>query len=153
MSDTSVKVRLAADIKAAMKAGDKARLATLRNIHAAIKQREVDDRVELDDAAVIAVLDKRAKQHRESFEAYRDAGRDDLAAQEEAELAILGEFLPQALTEAEIEDHVRAAIRDTGASSVREMGKVMAVLKPQLQGRADMAAVSARVKAHLNASS
>jgi len=152
MSDTSVKARLAADIKAAMKAGDKARLATLRNIHAAIKQREIDDRVELDDAAVIAVLDKRAKQHRESLEAYRSAGRDDLAAQEEAELAILGEFLPQALTEAEIEDHVRAAIRDTGASSVREMGQVMAVLKPQLQGRADMSAVSARVKAHLNAS-
>ena len=152
MSDTSVKARLAADIKAAMKAGDKARLATLRNIHAAIKQREIDDRVELDDAAVIAVLDKRAKQHRESLEAYRSAGRDDLAAQEEAELAILGEFLPQALTEAEIEDHVRAAIRDTGASSVREMGQVMAVLKPQLQGRADMGAVSARVKAHLNAS-
>lgn len=151
MAEPTLKERLSADIKAAMKAGDKSRLATLRSIHAAIKQREVDERVELDDAAVLAVLDKRAKQHRESLEAYRNAGRSDLAEQEEAELAILGEYLPAPLSDAELDDLVAAAIAETGAASIKDMGRVMAVLKPKVQGRADMSAVSARAKARLNA--
>lgn len=149
MTHASVKEQLSADIKAAMRAGDKKRLATLRSIHAAIKQREIDDRVELDDDGVLAVLDKRAKQHRESLTAYRDAGRDDLADQEQAELAILGEYLPAALSEAEIDALIDAAIGESGAASVRDMGRVMGIVKPKVQGRADMAAVSARVKSRL----
>ncbi len=149
MAEDSIKDRLSADIKAAMKAGDKVRLATLRNIHAAIKQREVDERVELDDAAVLSVLDKRAKQHRESLEAYRAAGRDDLADQEAAELAVLEIYLPAPLSETELDELIDSAITESGASSMREMGQVMGLIKPQVQGRADMSAVSARVKERL----
>lgn len=146
----SIKDRLSTDIKSAMKAGDKARLATLRNIHAAIKQREIDDRVDLDDAGVIAVLDKRAKQHRESLDHYRNAGRDDLAAQEEAELAVLAEYLPEPLDDAELDRLIDAAIAEAGAGSVRDMGRVMGIVKPRVQGRADMGAVSNRVKMRLS---
>lgn len=149
MNDTSIKARLAADIKAAMKAGDKPRLSTLRSIHAAIKQREIDERVELDDAAVLAVLDKRARQHRESLEHYRGAGREDLAAKEEAELAILGEYLPEPLDDTELDRLIDAAIDETGAASVRDMGRVMGIVRPRVQGRADMGTVSARVKSRL----
>lgn len=149
MSTPSIKSRLATDIKAAMKAGEKVRLATLRNIHAAIKQREVDERAELDDAAVLAVLDKRAKQHRESLEAYHSAGRDDLAAQEQAELDILADYLPAQLETAELDRLIDAAIAEAEAATVRDMGQVMALVKPQVQGRADMSAVSARVKSRL----
>jgi len=149
VAEASIKARLGEDIKSAMRSGDKARLATLRSIHAAIKQREIDERTELDDAAVLAVLDRRAKQHRESLEHYRGAGREDLAASEEAELAILNEYLPAALSETEIEALIEAAVAETGASSVRDMGRVMGLLKPKIQGRADMAAVSARVKSRL----
>lgn len=145
----SIKDRLSADIKSAMKAGDKARLATLRNIHAAIKQREIDDRIDLDDAGVIEVLDKRAKQHRESLDHYRNAGRDDLAAREEAELAVLSEYLPEPLDDAELDRLIDAAIAEAEAGSVRDMGRVMGIVKPRVQGRADMGAVSARVKARL----
>ncbi len=145
----SLKARIQEEMKAALKAGDKARLGTIRLIMAAIKQREVDERTQLDDRQVLAVLDKMAKQRRESIAQYRAAGRDDLAEKEQAELEIIQSYLPEALSEAEIDELIAAAIRETGAAGIRDMGKVMARLKPQLQGRADMAQVSARVKAAL----
>lgn len=149
MSD--LKTRLQADINSAMKAGDKARLGVLRLISAAIKQREVDERIELSDADVIGVLDKMSKQRRESISQYESAKRDDLAAVERAELDIIANYLPQALSESEINALIDSAISDTGASSIRDMGKVMGTLKPKLQGRADMAAVSAQIKSRLSA--
>lgn len=149
MSGASIKERLSADIKTAMKAGDKERLGRLRMIHAAIKQREVDDRRELDDAATLEVLDKKAKQHRESIAQYRDAGREDLAGREEAELAVIAEYLPEPLDDASLDAMIDDAIAATGAASMKDMGQVMGQLKPQVQGRADMGAVSARVKSRL----
>jgi len=135
------------DKKASMKSGDKARLGVIRLILAAIKQIEVDERIELDDARVLVVLDKMLKQRRESIRLYREANRVDLAEIEEAEVLVIQDFLPQALTEAEIDDMVAKAIAETGATSIKDMGAVMALLKPQLQGRADMAVVSSRIKA------
>ena len=149
MTGPSIKERLAADIKSAMKAGDRERLGALRMIHAAIKQREVDERRELDDPATLEVLDKKARQHRESLEQYRDAGRDDLAAREEAELAVIAEYLPEPLDESALDALIDEVLADTGAASMKDMGRVMAALKPRVQGRADMGAVSARVKARL----
>lgn len=149
MTGSSIKDRLGADIKAAMKAGEKERLGALRMIHAAIRQREVDERRELDDAATLEVLDKQAKQHRESLEQYRNAGREDLAAREEAELAIIAEYLPEPLSETELDALIEEALSETGATSMKDMGRVMAAVKPRAQGRADMGAVSARVKARL----
>ncbi len=137
-------------MKAAMKSGDKARLGTIRLILAAIKQREVDERIELDDAQVIAVLDKMAKQRRESITQYQAANRDDLAQKEQAELEIILSYLPQPLEDSEIEALVQSAIEESGANSLKEMGKVMALLKPKIQGRADMGQVSAKVKAILS---
>ena len=145
----SLKARIQDDMKAAMKAGDKARLGVIRLILAAIKQREVDERIELDDQQVLAVLDKMVKQRRDSIQQYRDAGREELAAAEEAEVAVIQEYLPEALSEAEIAAIVEQAIADTGASSMKEMGKVMGKVKPQVQGRADMGQVSALVKQKL----
>ena len=136
-------------MKTAMKAGDKPRLAVIRLILAAIKQREVDERIELDDSQVLAVLDKMVKQRRDSIEQYSDAGRDDLVAQESAEVEVIQEFLPAALTEAEIAKIVDAAIAETGAQSMRDMGKVMGLVKPQVQGRADVGQVSGLVKQKL----
>jgi len=150
-TDTSLKARITADMKAAMKAKDKGRLGTIRLIQAAIKQVEVDQRIELDDAAVIAIVDKMVKQRRESISQYDKAGRDDLSAQEVSEIEVLQDYLPEQLSEAEIEAFVDAAISDTGASSIRDMGKVMGQLKPKLQGRADMGAVSGLIKSRLNA--
>lgn len=143
----SLKDRIKEDMKAAMKSGDKARLGVIRLIMAAIKQVEVDERVELGDDRVIVVLDKMLKQRRESIKQFRDAGRDDLAEIEEAEVVVIQGFLPQALSEAEIDDMVKDAIAATGATSVKDMGAVMAILKPKMQGRADMALVSVRIKA------
>ncbi|MEX0607515.1 MAG: GatB/YqeY domain-containing protein, partial [Halofilum sp. (in: g-proteobacteria)] len=137
MPDTPIKDQLAAEIKTAMRAGDKARLGTLRMMHAAIRQREIDEQVELDDARVIEVLDRMAKQHRESATQYREAGRADLTDHEEAELAVLGEFLPEPLDEATLDTLIDEAIAESGASSMKDMGGVMATLKPQVQGRAD----------------
>ncbi|HHI77263.1 MAG TPA: GatB/YqeY domain-containing protein [Gammaproteobacteria bacterium] len=145
----SLKARIQDDMKAAMKAGDKARLGVIRLILAAIKQREVDERIELDDQQVLAVLDKMVKQRRDSIQQYRDAGREELAAAEEAEVAVIQEYLPEALSEAEIAAIVEQAIADTGASSMKDMGKVMGKVKPQVQGRADMGQVSALVKQKL----
>ena len=149
MSDT--RQRVLDDIKTAMKARDKPRLDTLRSISAAIKQREVDERVTLDEAATVAVLDKLGKQRRESIAQYGKAGRDDLVAQEEAELAIIGEYLPAPLDEAEIDRIVDEAVAETGAASVKDMGAVMGRVKPALQGRADMSAVSRRIRERLGA--
>lgn len=132
-----------------MRARDRDRLGTLRLITAAIKQREVDERITLDDAQVLAVIDKMVKQRRESIAQFDAAGRTDLADKERAELAILQEFLPAALGEAELEQLIGEAIAASGAQSARDMGAVMALLRPKVQGRADMAEVSRRVKARL----
>ncbi|MEN8107462.1 MAG: GatB/YqeY domain-containing protein [Pseudomonadota bacterium] len=145
----SLKDRILQDVKDTMRARDKPRLATIRLITAAIKQREVDERIELDNDQVLAVLDKMCKQRRESISQFEQAGRDDLAAQEKSELALIQEYLPEQLGEAEINSLIDAAIEATGAASMKDMGKVMGQLKPRLQGRADMGAVSALIKARL----
>lgn len=145
----SLKSRLQDAVKQAMRDGDRARLGTLRMMMAAIQQREVDERRDMDDSEVLAILDKQVKQRRESVEQYRSGGRDDLADREEAEIRVLSEFLPRPLTDAELDEFVRQAIEDAGAESVRDMGKVMAALKPRVQGRADMGEVSRKVKARL----
>ena len=147
----SLTERIKDDMKVAMKSGEKFRLGVIRLILAAIKQIEVDQRVELNDEQVIVVLDKMLKQRRESIRQYRDAGREDLATAEEAEVVVIQEYMPQALTESEIEAMVTSAIADSGAASVKDMGKVMAILKSQMQGRADMSVVSAKIKASLPA--
>lgn len=144
-----LKQRLTDDMKAAMKAGDKPRLGVIRLINAAVKQREVDERIELDDTQVLAVLEKMVKQRRDSIAQYEAAGRDDLASGERFELGIIQGYLPEALSETEVEGLIDAAVAATGAASVRDMGKLMGWLKPKLQGRADMGDVSQRVKARL----
>ena len=144
-----LKAQLKDDMKAAMKGGEKARLAVIRLINAAIKQREVDERIELDDTQVLAVLDKMVKQRRDSIKQYTDAGRTDLADVEQAEVEIIQTYLPAALSEDEIAAIIDQAIAETGASSMADMGKVMGVVKPQVQGRADVGAVSGLVKSKL----
>ena len=134
------------DMKSAMKSGDKRKLGVIRLLMAAIKQREVDERIELDDEQVLAVLDKMVKQRRDSLTQFEQAGRDELADQEKFEIEVLQEYLPEALSEDEISSLIKQAIADAGAESMRDMGKVMGQLKPKLQGRADMGAVSAMVK-------
>jgi uncharacterized protein YqeY len=138
-------------VKVAMRAKEKERLATLRQITAAIKQAEVDNRTDLDDDAVLAILTKMCKQRRDSLSQFQQAGRDDLAEVEVAELAIIEEFMPKALTPEEIAAEIAATISDVGASSPKDMGAVMNALRPKLQGRADMGAVSGQVKAALTA--
>ncbi|MET0106217.1 MAG: GatB/YqeY domain-containing protein [Sedimenticola sp.] len=145
-----LKQRIQDDMKAAMKGGDKPRLGTIRLVMAAIKQREVDERIELNDEQVLAVLDKMVKQRRDSIAQYEQAGRTELADQESFEIGILQEYLPEALGEDEIAALVTEAIANSGAESIRDMGKVMGQLKPKIQGRADMGAVSALVKQQLN---
>ncbi|PJJ97054.1 glutamyl-tRNA amidotransferase [Lysobacteraceae bacterium NML03-0222] len=147
----SMKTRLVDDMKAAMKSGDKARLAVIRLINAAIKQKEVDERVELDDAAVLAVLEKMVKQRRDSISQYEAASREDLAQVERDELAIIDAYLPEKLGEDAIKAAIEAAIAQTGAQSPADMGKLMGVLKPQLAGQADMGLVSKLIKARLTA--
>ena len=134
-----------------MRARDKARLGTLRMVTAAIKQREVDQRVSpLDDASVVAVLEKMLKQRRESAAQYEGAGRNDLAAAERDEIAIIERYMPQALDPAEVDAMIETAIDDAGAATMKDMGRVMRLLKPRMQGRADMGAVSAAVRARLS---
>jgi len=145
----SIKDRLQEDVKAALRAGHKPLLGVLRLVMAAIKQREVDERINLDDAQVIAVLDKMLKQRKESLDQFAKAGRDDLAKQESFEMEVIRKYLPEPVTEMEIAALVDAAVAETGATSRKDMGKVMGLLKPQLQGRADIGAVSALVKARL----
>ena len=135
-----------------MKGGEKARLLVIRTMLAAIKQIEVDERIELDNDRIIAVLDKMAKQRRESIEQFSKGSRDDLIAIEEAELLIIKEYLPEALSETEINALVEQSINSTGAASIKDMGKVMGMLRPQLQGRADMGKVSQLIKSRLASS-
>jgi hypothetical protein len=144
-----LKDQIQSDMKTALKAGHKARLGAIRLILAAVKQREVDERVELDDTAVLAVLDKMVKQRRDSVEQYSAAGREDLAQVERDEIAVIQGYLPAALSESELDALIDAAITETGAAGMRDMGKVMGLLRPQVQGRADMGAVSAMIKGRL----
>jgi len=145
----SLKDRITADMKTAMKAGDKDRLGVIRMALAAIKQREVDERRELTDADVLAAVEKMVKQRRESVAQYESGGRADLAAKENREIGVLSEYLPEPLSDDELAALIDAAIAETGAESLRDMGKVMAKIRDEAQGRADMGAVSARVKARL----
>lgn len=145
----SLKLRIQDDMKAALRAKDKDRLAALRLILAAIQQREVDERITLDDAQVTVVLDRLLKQRRESIAQFQAAGRTDLVARETFEAEVIQSYLPRALSDAEIDALIDQAIAASGAQSVKDMGKVMAHLKAQVQGRADMAAVSRQVKARL----
>jgi hypothetical protein len=145
----TLKARITEDMKAAMKAHDAARLGTIRLLQAAIKQREVDERIELTDADVLAILDKMVKQRKDSIAQFEAGHRKDLADAERAEIAVLQAYLPQPLSTAEIDALIDEAIAATGAAGLPGMGKVMAVLKPKLAGRADLAAASAQVKARL----
>ena len=146
---SELKARVQEDMKSAMKAGEKERLGVIRLILAAIKQKEVDDRVELTDEAVLTVLDRMVKQRRESISQYESAQRSDLAEVERAEIVVIQDYLPQPLKEEEIRSMIEAAIKDSGAEGPAGMGKVMALLKAPMQGRADMTKVSAQVKALL----
>ena len=145
----SLKDQITNDMKSAMKARETERLAAIRLLLAAIKQREVDERITLDDAAVVAVVDKLIKQRRDSINQYEQAGRDDLAAAERAEIDVLSPYLPAQMSADEVAAAVKAAIAQTGAAGPADMGKVMGVLKPQLAGKTDLAAVSQLVKAAL----
>ena len=145
-----LKVTIMDSVKDAMRAKEKERLNVLRQITAAIKQVEVDNRTDLSDDDIVAILTKMTKQRREALEQYEKAGRDDLADIEKAELVIIEEFLPAQLSDDEIADAVQAAISEAGASSIKDMGAVMNVLRPKLQGRADMGAASGKVRAKLN---
>ena len=133
-----------------MRARDAARLSTLRLLSAAMKQKEVDERVDLDDAAVLAIVEKMIKQRRESIAQFEKASRQDLADKEKSEIAVLEGYLPQRMSDAEIEQAIAAAISESGASGIKDMGKVMAALKPRLAGRADIGAVSGLVKTRLS---
>ena len=150
MADSTLKVRIQDHVKDAMRSKDKERLGTLRLITAAIKQKEVDERIEMDDAAVISVLEKMVKQRKDSIQQYGQAGRDDLVAKEQAELDLILTYLPKQMSEAEITAVVSKAITDTGASTVQDMGKLMAAVKPLVAGKADMGLVSKIVKSKLS---
>jgi len=145
----SLKAQIQEDVKQAMRAHERERLGALRLLTAAIKQKEVDERIELDDEQVLAVLDKMAKQRRESLEQFQQAGRDDLAAKEQYELDLLQAYLPEPLSEQELADLIQSTIAAVGATSIRDMGSVMNALRGQVQGRADMKAVSQAVRAQL----
>ncbi|HQT31842.1 MAG TPA: GatB/YqeY domain-containing protein [Thiobacillus sp.] len=145
----SLKARVTDDMKDAMRAKDSARLGTIRLLLAAIKQKEVDERIELDDAMISSIVEKLIKQRKDSISQFQTAGRDDLVAVEQAELVVLQAYLPEQLSSAEVEAAVIAAIAESGAASAKDMGKVMGLLKPRLAGRADMGQVSTLIKAQL----
>ena len=145
----ALKERITEDMKTAMRAGEKERLATVRLLLAAIKQREVDERITLDDGQVLAVIEKMIKQRREAISQFESGGRSDLVAKETAEIGVLQAYLPAQLTPAEIDALIAEAIAATGAASIKDMGKVMGFVKPKAQGRADMGALSARIKQKL----
>lgn len=147
----SLKDRISEDMKAAMRARDPARLSAIRLLLAAMKQKEVDERIALTDADVISIIEKMMKQRRESVAQYESGGRADLADVEKFEMKVLAEYLPQQMTDAEIAQAIDAALSESGASGVKDMGKVMGLLKPRLAGRADMGKVSAQVKSRLSA--
>jgi hypothetical protein len=146
----SLKSRIQEDVKTAMRAQQREQLATLRLVTAAIKQKEVDERIDLNDEQVLAVLDKMVKQRRESIEQYEKAGREDLAAKEQSELDLILTYLPEPLGEAQLAELIQSTISEIGASGMRDMGPVMNALRSQVQGRADMKAVSQAVKAQLS---
>jgi uncharacterized protein YqeY len=150
MSEITLKTRVQNDMKDAMRAKDQKRLDAIRLLLAAIKQREVDERITLDDSQVMAVIEKMLKQRRDSIDQYQKANRQDLVDQESYEVDLLQQYLPAQLTEAEIEQAVAEAVSSTGAASIKDMGKVMGILKPKLQGRADMGVVSAKIKVRLS---
>jgi len=149
MAESTLKIRIQDDVKAAMRSKDKDRLGTLRLITAAIKQKEVDERIDMDDAAVITVLEKMVKQRKDSIAQYSQAGRDDLAAKEQTELDLIQTYLPEQMSESELEAVIDKALAETGASSMKDMGKLMAVVKPLVAGKADMGLVSKIVKSKL----
>ncbi len=146
----TLKARIQEDMKSAMRAGEKDKLANIRMVMAAIKQREVDERIELDDAQVLSVIDKMVKQRRESIAQFAAGNRADLVAKEEAELRLLSDYLPTPLTDSELDALIAEAVTATGAASIKDMGKVMAAIKAKAAGRADMGAVGARIKARLS---
>ena len=146
----TLKARIQEDMKSALRAGEKDKLANIRMVMAAIKQREVDERIELDDAQVLSVIDKMVKQRRESIAQFAAGGRADLVAKEEAELALLNAYLPAQLGEAELDALIGETIAATGAATIKDMGKVMAAIKARAAGRADMGVVGARIKARLS---
>jgi uncharacterized protein YqeY len=146
----TLKARIQEDMKSAMRAGEKDKLANIRMVMAAIKQREVDERIELDDAQVLSVIDKMVKQRRESIVQFAAGGRADLVAKEESELRLLSAYLPVPLNDAELDALIAEAVSVTGAASIKDMGKVMAAIKAKAAGRADMGAVGARIKARLS---
>ena len=146
----SLKQKITEDMKAAMRSGDTKQRDTIRLLQAAIKQREVDERIELDDSAVIAVIEKMLKQRRDSIAQYEAAQRQDLANVEKDEISVLSVYMPQALSESEIEVLIAEAISEVGAKGMQDMGKVMALLKPKLTGRADMAKVSSLIKGKIS---
>ena len=145
----SLKARITEDMKTAMRSGEKDRLSCIRMLQAGIKQREVDERIELDDAQVLSVIDKMIKQRRESVAQFEAGKRADLVAKESAEIALLSQYLPAQLGDAELDAMIKEAIAATGAASMKDMGKVMGVLKPKVQGRTDIGALSARIKSVL----
>ncbi|HEY6644034.1 GatB/YqeY domain-containing protein [Povalibacter sp.] len=147
----SLKERITEDMKAAMRAKDSERLGTIRMVTAAIKQREVDERIQLDDTQVLAVLEKMIKQRKESIAQFQAGGREDLAAKESKEIELLQVYLPAQLSEAELDALIAEAVAASGATSIKEMGKAMALLKQSVQGRADMGVASAKLKAKLGA--
>ena len=149
----TLKARIQEDMKSAMRAGEKDKLANIRMVMAAIKQREVDERIELDDAQVLSVIDKMVKQRRESIAQFSAGGRADLVAKEEAELKLLSAYMPAQLSDAELDALISEAVAATGASSIKDMGKVMAAIKAKAAGRTDMGAVGARIKSRLSAAS
>lgn len=146
----SLKERISEDMKAAMRAKDQARLGTIRMLQAAIQRKEVDERITLDDDQVMAVVEKMIKQSRDAAEQFTQGGRPELAEKENQDIAVWQHYLPEPLSEEEIAGMIKAAIAETGASNMKDMGKVMGVLKPKLQGRADMGAVSGKIKAALS---
>ena len=150
MTEQTLKARIYEAMKAAMRAKDKQRLGTIRLIQAEIKRIEVDERIEVDNARLLAVLDKMCKQRRDSIQQYTDAGRTELAEIEIAEINVIQDFLPAQLSEEELSNMIAAAVSSTGAESMKDMGKVMGILKPQLQGRADMGEVSKLIKSQLS---
>lgn len=150
MSNSALQDQIQDAMKTAMKSGDKERLAVIRLIMSAMKQVEVDERTELDDNRVLGILDKMVKQRRESISQFNAGGREDLAVREQAEIDVISDFLPQALSDDEIEAIINKAISDSGAASMKDMGKVMGIIKPQITGRADMGAVSSKIKSLLS---
>jgi uncharacterized protein len=147
---SALKDRITEEMKNAMRAGEKERLATIRLILSAIKQREVDERIQLDDTQVLAVIEKMVKQRKESIAQFESGGRADLVAKEQAEMAVLQTYLPTQMSDAEVDALIAEAVESTAAASIKDMGKVMAAVKAKAQGRADMGAVSARIKQKLS---